>query len=71
MFKRFDIYKIMSSREKGISKRINDKTFTNSLRSKILKDSLSIKNDSSVIEHENTTYSCRICEADVEATSEA
>ena len=35
----------MSSREKDISKRMNDKTFTNSLRSKILKYSLSIKNE--------------------------
>ena len=45
MFERSDIYKIMSSREKDILKEMNDKTFTNALRSKILKDSLSIKNE--------------------------
>ena len=50
MLKRSDIYKIMSNQEKDISKRINDKTFTNSLKSKILKHSLSIKNDN-VIRH--------------------
>ena len=44
MFKKSDIYKIMSNREKDILKKMNDKTFTNSLRSKILKYSLLIKN---------------------------
>ena len=50
MLKRFDIYKIMSNREKSISKKMNDKTFTNSLKSKILKYSLLIKNEN-VIRH--------------------
>ena len=45
MLKRFDIYRIMSSREKDILKKINDKTFANSSKSKILKYSLSIKNE--------------------------
>ena len=53
MLKRFDIYKIISSREKDISKKMNDKTFTNSLRSKILKYILSIKNKN-VICHRRT-----------------
>ena len=42
------IYRIMSSWKKGISKRLNDKTFTNSLKSKILKYSLSIKNENMI-----------------------
>ena len=50
MFKRSDIYKIMSSRKKSISKKMNDKTFTNSLKLKIVKYSLSIKNEN-VIRH--------------------
>ena len=50
MLKRFDIYKIILSREKNISKRMNDKTFTNLLRLKILKYLLSIKNEN-VIHH--------------------
>ena len=45
MFKRSDIYKIMLNREKSISKKVNDKTFTNLLKSKILKYSLSMKNE--------------------------
>ena len=53
MLKRFDIYKIMSSRKKDILKKMNDKTFTNSLRSKILKYSLSIKNEN-VIRYRRT-----------------
>ena len=53
MLKRSDIYKIMSSREKDISKKVNDKTFMNSSRSKILKYSLSIKNEN-VIGHRRT-----------------
>ena len=53
MFKKSDIYKIMSSRKKNISKKVNDKTFTNSLKSKILKYSLSIKNEN-VIRHRRT-----------------
>ena len=50
MFKKSDIYKIISSREKNISKKVNNKTFTNSLKLKILKYSLSIKNEN-VIRH--------------------
>ena len=53
MLKRSDIYKTMSNREKDISKKMDDKTFTNSLRSKILKYSLSIKNKN-VIRHRRT-----------------
>ena len=51
MLKRSDIYKIMSNRERDISKKINDKTFTNSLRLKILKYSLSIKNENVIYHH--------------------
>ena len=43
----------MSSRKKDILKRMNDKIFTNSLKSKILKYSLSIKNEN-VIRHRRT-----------------
>ena len=53
MLKRSDIYKIMSSRKKDIVKKVNDKTFTNSLKSKILKYSLSIKNEN-VIRYRRT-----------------
>ena len=51
MFKRFDIYKIISSRKNDISKKVNDKTFTNSLKLKILKYSLSIKNKNVIRHH--------------------
>ena len=47
------IYRIISSRKKNISKRMNDKTFTNSSKSKILKYLLSIKNEN-VIRHHRT-----------------
>ena len=43
----------MSNREKDILKEVNDKTFTNLLKSKILKYSLSIKNEN-VIHHRRT-----------------
>ena len=43
----------MSSREKNISKKVNDKTFTNSSKSKILKYLVSIENEN-VIRHRRT-----------------
>ena len=48
MFKRSDIYRIMSNGKKNISKKVNDKTFTNSSRSKILKYLLSIKDENMI-----------------------
>ena len=50
MLKRSDIYKTMLNRKKNISKKVTDKTFTNSSKSKILKYSLLIKNEN-VIRH--------------------
>ena len=43
--------KIMLSRKKNISKKVNDKTFINSLQSKILKYLLSIKNENIIRHH--------------------
>ena len=51
MLKRFNIYKIMLNRKEGISKRVNNKTFTNSSKSKMLKYSLSIKNENMIRHH--------------------
>ena len=53
MLKRFDIYKIISSRKKDILKKVNGKIFKNLLKSKILKYSLSIKNEN-MIRHRRT-----------------
>ena len=48
MLKKSDRYKIISSRKKDISKRMNNKTFTNLSRLKILKYLLSIKNENMI-----------------------